>query len=104
MATATGLKPATEKLRSKQGKDEYKQKENRQERDDGSKGVEQTAHLAQRKPKPFDAAAEFTEKWREKKKKQNKKKTCKNVIFIFLNFTHASSFHSCDTRRKRAPH
>ena len=77
MATATGLKPATEKLRSKQGKDEYKQKENRQERDDGSKGVEQTAHLAQRKPKPFDAAAEFTEKWREKKKNKTKKKHAK---------------------------
>jgi hypothetical protein len=40
MATATGLKPATEKLRSKQGEDEYKQKKNGQERNDGSNGIE----------------------------------------------------------------
>ncbi len=43
MATATGLEPAAEKLGAEQGKDEYEQKEDRQERNDGTDGVEQTA-------------------------------------------------------------
>ena len=50
MATAAGLKPAAEKLRSKQCEDEYEHEEYTQERHHGSNGVEQTAHqIAQKR-------------------------------------------------------